>query len=73
MGNDVDTESYAWIKSLKDAVEQESKLQRNVKTMDDILCYSVFYSTVRYRAFIVKTFTDRFQIWQHGAQADLEF
>lgn len=34
---DVDTNFYAWIKSIEDATERWSKLQNDFETMDDIL------------------------------------
>lgn len=50
--------------------KKESKLRKDVKTMDNILCYLMSKSTVISGAFLVKTFTDRLEAWKHGTQAD---
>lgn len=60
MGHDMGT-SNAWMKSLRAATEKMSNLQKDVKTMDDALHHSVTNSTVRHRAFLVRTFIDWLQ------------
>lgn len=72
-GDDVETELYACIESLDAVVEPESKIWKDVKTLDDILRHFVSNVIVKSRPFLTKTFSDRLHTWQHETQADLKF
>lgn len=50
MCKDVDKKLKAWMESLEAATEQESKLQKDVKTMDYILLNLVSNPTETFRA-----------------------
>lgn len=71
MSRDEDTDSYAWMKILEAAAKPESKLWKDVETMDGILGQLVSSSTVKSRAFLVKTGISRLHTWHHGFQGDL--
>lgn len=73
MGHDVEPNVYSYMESLGAAAKQESKVQKDFKTTDDILRQLVSNSTVVSRAFLVKTLIDRLHILKHKIQADLDF
>lgn len=73
IGYNVDTDFNAWIGSLENGAEQEFKVGNAAETMGEIPCHLVSSSPVTSNAFLFKTCVERFDTWQHEAQAYLDF